>query len=783
MKRIIFSLMCVGMALCLLAGTPRLTRSQLKRTPLTKDQTIKLSVTPGKEKPLTLKQVLKERQLTMDDNRLNGNRSGVSLNTILPGQYIASLVGYDFDWDEENGVAVVNDSSHALMGKQCSIKVATSDQEIQISDFFGSYNIPLYLDSDTWKLKAGVRLDGFTVSTGDSVITWNLYAMPLSWVTGESDDYDDIRIDGNGKSHALEFIDDFAFLVEKKTSDPYDNVKVSWGISPIFTDLVLYWPNATHSYFSLYSSLDLSQLTYLNTPVLYGEDDASTTDFNPRPIDPRHGSGTGSSNVKNPGNAKPVPNPRPFTPNLGCPHPQFIGSSPQEENNSTEDRGMPLSSSSKVYAYMLDDTTLMVYNLFGKDYCWNYLNVYPDHHVSFPAQPIDALNGNILYNCEELDVDSDTLRWGNQGYYSNNAIIWDDTYLCKEDGQALGFGGHKSCYKSNVINFDDFNFFNVDSLAVGPEDSTVGNVTVNPGKATAQVTWEDTTASAWNLRYRVSIDPSDYPIDCDFSFNDYYDDLAGWTHDDADGDGHCWVLRYSGSDQNDLCLASYSWLLESEEGLDPDNWLISPDVRLQGELRFTIWGMLYYYTDRLMVYAEVDGNLYPLTTEDLETTPEPTTYTFDLNDFDGEIGNIIFRHYNSNDRTVVYMDDIFIGNPVDGWVYSYNIGTTSFTIDGLVPETTYEVEIQAADESLSQSAWTQPVEFMTLPNIYMVGDVNCDGFVNIQDITRLIRAVLTGEFDDCETFSSENADVNLDGGWSVADVTLLISRVLSGNTE
>lgn len=56
------------------------------------------------------------------------------------------------------------------------------------------------------------------------------------------------------------------------------------------------------------------------------------------------------------------------------------------------------------------------------------------------------------------------------------------------------------------------------------------------------------------------------------------------------------------------------------------------------------------------------------------------------------------------------------------------------------------------------------------------GDVNCDGFVNISDVTTLIDVLLGGE----APHSDENADCNADNRITISDVTALIDALLSG---
>ena len=57
------------------------------------------------------------------------------------------------------------------------------------------------------------------------------------------------------------------------------------------------------------------------------------------------------------------------------------------------------------------------------------------------------------------------------------------------------------------------------------------------------------------------------------------------------------------------------------------------------------------------------------------------------------------------------------------------------------------------------------------------GDVNCDGFVNISDVTDLIDYLLSGNGD---SVSMTNADCDKDGNVNIADVTTLIDYLLGG---
>ena len=58
----------------------------------------------------------------------------------------------------------------------------------------------------------------------------------------------------------------------------------------------------------------------------------------------------------------------------------------------------------------------------------------------------------------------------------------------------------------------------------------------------------------------------------------------------------------------------------------------------------------------------------------------------------------------------------------------------------------------------------------------IIGDVNCDGYLNIADVTTLISYVLGS---NPQPFNYDAANVNGDNQINVADVTAIISLVLS----
>ena len=87
-----------------------------------------------------------------------------------------------------------------------------------------------------------------------------------------------------------------------------------------------------------------------------------------------------------------------------------------------------------VYMYQQDDSTFLVYNLFGKDYSWNYIIARPDGTVSFPSQQMGYYSSmnDIIYNCSMV---ADSIQLDNEGTVDNSgAITWNDTYFFTESG-------------------------------------------------------------------------------------------------------------------------------------------------------------------------------------------------------------------------------------------------------------------------------------------------------------------------------------------------------------
>ena len=384
---------------------------------------------------------------------------------------------------------------------------------------------------------------------------------------------------------------------------------------------------------------------------------------------------------------------------------------------------------------------------------------------------------------------------GTYDYVIVNPTPGDRLWIASQNGNVGGREDDFTFYEGVDYRFtlalgDDGHDF-VTLTAIEPDRAITvpENLTVNPGDVFANVAWDDNDDVAWHLRWRPWTDTEagggvfwDFPVD-DLSW------LSDWYTVDKDGDENNWSPTYFDSEHTNVIWYSESYT-SNYESLDPDNWLISPEVALNGTLSFTLGGV-YRYPDHMGVFAVFGWDSesgYAPTEEDLvyigdyycSDTQDEITITADLSQFNGQVGRLVFRHYDSYDCYYLYIDNIQIGEVIEPepWNYVYGIEATDYVIENLTPNTKYEVQVQA-DGKASDSEWTDIVEFTTLasiPNVYMLGG-NMDNWVpndgvkfNYDEETALYTLNFTfdGRHDGYNYFgfTKELAENDDEGGWN-----------------
>lgn len=304
------------------------------------------------------------------------------------------------------------------------------------------------------------------------------------------------------------------------------------------------------------------------------------------------------------------------------------------------------------------------------------------------------------------------------------------------------FEGEKGCFA-----FRHYDSYNQYGLVIDDISYTYNPVLtpkglwVEPDTRTADASWDQGEDSKWNLRYRPyqPTGPDAYTL---WDFEDYVDDLDGWTTIDNEHELGWFLwdplsLEYDPDDGGRLlgtqCATSASYHPELGD-FDPDNWLISPRANLHN--RVSLWAAAQdpsFPDDVFAVYVSTgddptDLDSFVKVSDDITVSYPIQQYTFDLTefgDYEGLQGYVAVRHYKGTYNGFrVNIDNVMVGEiPDEGeWIYVYDIEDPFFTIPGLTPVTTYEAQVQAIATDDNLSNWTKSFIFTTLAESHTVID-------------------------------------------------------------
>ena len=239
---------------------------------------------------------------------------------------------------------------------------------------------------------------------------------------------------------------------------------------------------------------------------------------------------------------------------------------------------------------------------------------------------------------------------------------------------------------------------------------------------------------------------------------------TGWTAIDADGDGYNWGIGVGQSHSGTGIMTSASSVGDNSSGwtaLTPDNWLITPQLDLQGIM--SVWvrsqqSEASYSEEHFAIYLSTTGNSVSDFT--ITLVPETTTnyynseYTADLSAYVGQKGYIAIRHFNCEDMFRMNVDDFGIyGN----WA-TQNANQASASLNNLSSATKYEWQVQGVncDGNGNPTDWSESAYFTT-PEFYTKTisgyDNNAGGYYLIaspvtEDVTpTAANGFLTADYD------------------------------------
>ena len=166
-----------------------------------------------------------------------------------------------------------------------------------------------------------------------------------------------------------------------------------------------------------------------------------------------------------------------------------------------------------------------------------------------------------------------------------------------------------------------------------------------------------------------------------------------------------------GAHGGDYAVSSWSW---SSNAYDADNWLITPQLSIQGTLSFWVYTNPGY-PDHYEVLFATEGNAiddFTVTLQEMATAPATGAWEqviIDLSAYAGQQGYIAIHHADY-DANYLLIDDFLIESS-DAWT-TVNNATSPYDLEGLTPETSYSVQIQGTCPS-GQTDWSS-IAFTTL---------------------------------------------------------------------
>ena len=238
----------------------------------------------------------------------------------------------------------------------------------------------------------------------------------------------------------------------------------------------------------------------------------------------------------------------------------------------------------------------------------------------------------------------------------------------------------------------------------------------------------------WNVRYKEIV-----PSKMLWDFEDE-NNLDGWNIIDKDGDGENWfyyndegVNAHSGTG----AVLSASYDSSTYSALSPDNWLITPQITLNGTFSFWAVAQSSSWTgDAFAVYVyrgttcptSINLNDWTQVLERTEATSNYTQYAIDLSQFEGQLGYVAIRHYDVTDKYYVNIDDVELELPDnEEWITLENVADNPFLLTGLKPNSKYNVQVQAVLDDGAISEWTDAFCFTTGP---VTPELTVEGITN-----------------------------------------------------
>jgi len=306
------------------------------------------------------------------------------------------------------------------------------------------------------------------------------------------------------------------------------------------------------------------------------------------------------------------------------------------------------------------------------------------------------------------DIDLGALAWTTETGVTSPATI---NGLEAEKNYIVGI---KSNCGSDGNSGWAYSLFETPSNCAAPNTLVVSGITGN----SANLSWTGYQES-FNVRYRSQ------EVATATFFDDFEDGLGQWTIvRDGDGTANTDWKQFDGAFSSPIPAHSGNYMAMSRSwdnvSYNVDNWLITPQVVLDGTLKFWVRDDGQYH-EHYAIYVSTTGNdiadfgataFY----EPGDASASWTEISVDLSSFGGALGYIAIRN-NDYDQDFILIDDFGIyGEPTPAGAWeNLVVNDKSVAISGLDAATKYDVQVQGINASCAGglTEWSDLAEIHT----------------------------------------------------------------------
>ncbi len=187
-----------------------------------------------------------------------------------------------------------------------------------------------------------------------------------------------------------------------------------------------------------------------------------------------------------------------------------------------------------------------------------------------------------------------------------------------------------------------------------------------------------------------------------------------WIIVDADEDYENWTIGAEDNPYTGMSALSWSYDMVMEEALTPDNWLITPKLKLSDNDSLTYlcrapnehYFQEYYSIMLSTTSADIGDFTETLFSERLEN--DAWNYrSVDLSTYSGQEVYIAFRHHNSTNQSALRIDEISFPQLTASIATLSDLTVNTETVQGFAPDIyTYNVELPAETTTVTVAATT-----------------------------------------------------------------------------